>query len=209
MSSCPHTDGDFTPLLRLQPATFSPVPDGVYTLSRVHRCSPALWSHVLLCCCPGNLVMMLDVFGRNISTCNRSNAAHTNTSRMWTWRVRVCVHFSVCTLNVHPADATRTHARTQPQSRRSYRSAGGPSAGPAAALLGVPPVRLPLLGSLSLSSRSPLALLSPPSLLLLSSLLSFFDVTPPRARRHQREHTSRLLGGRRHTSAFLLVWVSK
>lgn len=75
----------------------------------------------------------------------------------------MCACTSVCTLNVHPADASPPdpiHAHTHTQHRsRSYRSGCGRPAGPAAALLGVPPVRLSLLGSLSFSSLRLLTLL--------------------------------------------------
>lgn len=174
--------------------TFPPVPVYIHILSQVLVCSPTLWSHVLACCCPSNLVMMMDVFVRNVSSCERSKASDTSMSLVWTWcaRALLCVHTKCPSCRRQSPPTAHTHTRTQ---HRSYRSACGQSAGPAAALLGVPPVRLSLLGSLSFSS--------PPF------LLSFFDVTPLRARRHQRELTSKLLGARRHTSAFLLVCVSK
>lgn len=93
--------------------TFPPVPVYIHILSQVLVCSPTLWSHVLACCCPSNLVMMMDVFVRNVSSCERSKASDTSMSLVGTWcaRALLCVHTKCPSCRRQsPPPHTRTHA---------------------------------------------------------------------------------------------------
>lgn len=104
---------------------------------------------------------------------------------------RLCVHTKVHSADASPpAPNTRTHAHP-------HSGGAGRTAQPVLSLRALQPPSSALLPSACRCSAPSRSLL----LLFSTSLLSFFDVTPPRARRHQREHTSKLLGARRHTSA--------